>query len=530
MKRRFLKKIFIITMPLLFSFSLASCGKEPNNHTISIDDPIIPKYIVSFDTDGGNEIDKAIVEENKLLDKPNDPIKDKYTFLGWYLDDEIFDFNNPITKNITLKAKWRDDSVITLNRLFENHYYDIETNLESSYFNSPSSEFNNDIARFAFNLVSINLGDEIVQKFYHALDFSDIDLVKENGDSYQGVSYTIGKRNMGDYDLVAVSIRGMRYYKEWALNFDLGASGNHQDFNRCANIVYESLKNYFNKYNLNNNTKILISGYSRSGAISNILGDKLMRDTNKLVTDDNLYVYTFEAPMSIEKENAVAYPNVFNIINSADFVTYVAPEEYNFKRCGIDIDIYNSNIANIVKEFDNDYNISEFKANFGSSIKSYEKLYKELIKKLLSYKADPNSNTYLDDLNYEIDTREKYDANLSPTIQYLFRFVFNTNNETLNKMFNGLINLANNDTLKLIGLFTDSIKLHDFVASYLIEDNITYDDNELQGASDKIVGTILRNSSLLLFIYSNSNNLSNMPVMHSPLVNYILLDYYLKNN
>ena len=42
----------------------------------------------------------------ETVTEPTAPQSDEYKFLGWYLDDEKFDFSKPITKNIKLEAKW----------------------------------------------------------------------------------------------------------------------------------------------------------------------------------------------------------------------------------------------------------------------------------------------------------------------------------------------------------------------------------------------------------------------------------------
>lgn len=43
--------------------------------------------------------------------RPEDPTKQSYIFDGWYTDNETFlnewDFNAPITENLTLYAKWK---------------------------------------------------------------------------------------------------------------------------------------------------------------------------------------------------------------------------------------------------------------------------------------------------------------------------------------------------------------------------------------------------------------------------------------
>ena len=322
MKKKLLKS-FILTMPLLFA--LSACEEKPAENIENKDEiNVVTKYNVTFDSDGGNNVDSQELEENGLVTKPANPTKNKYTFLGWYLNDELFDFNTKINSNITLKAKWRSNSTVTLNRLDSDVTYDVETNFNANYFDQPSNVFSKDLARFSFNMSAINLGDDRVYNFFDALDFDNIFLIKQSDDSYQGVSYSFAHKKIGNDDLVAVSIRGMRYYEEWAGNFDMGKEGNHKNFDACAHIVYDSLKEYMKSYP--SSTKILISGYSRSAAISDIVADMIMKDTNQFVEDDNLYVYTFEAPKGLDINNAVAYPNVFNIINSADLVPYVAPD------------------------------------------------------------------------------------------------------------------------------------------------------------------------------------------------------------
>ena len=62
------------------------------------------KYTVRFENEG--EVKTYTVEKDGLVIEPNEPTKEGYVFLGWYLNDNKFDFNTPITKNIVLKAKF----------------------------------------------------------------------------------------------------------------------------------------------------------------------------------------------------------------------------------------------------------------------------------------------------------------------------------------------------------------------------------------------------------------------------------------
>lgn len=63
-------------------------------------------YTVIFDSVGGTWIKAQEVRINKQVVRPKDPILDGYTFKGWYLYDEEYDFDTLVTKDIVLVAKW----------------------------------------------------------------------------------------------------------------------------------------------------------------------------------------------------------------------------------------------------------------------------------------------------------------------------------------------------------------------------------------------------------------------------------------
>ena len=48
------------------------------------------------------------------ISNPYYPIREGYEFLGWYLNDELYEFNKSVTKNIKLTAKWQSDGTIDL--------------------------------------------------------------------------------------------------------------------------------------------------------------------------------------------------------------------------------------------------------------------------------------------------------------------------------------------------------------------------------------------------------------------------------
>ena len=70
-------------------------------------------YTVTFDSNGGTEIDPVKVPSGSTIEKPNEPLKEGYVFSGWFKDNETF--NDPfifgtdgdkISHDITLYAQW----------------------------------------------------------------------------------------------------------------------------------------------------------------------------------------------------------------------------------------------------------------------------------------------------------------------------------------------------------------------------------------------------------------------------------------
>lgn len=68
---------------------------------------IVVCYKVTFDADNGTVPNVETVEVNQTVAKPkNNPTKEGYTFVGWYNGNQPFYFDEPITTDTTLTAKW----------------------------------------------------------------------------------------------------------------------------------------------------------------------------------------------------------------------------------------------------------------------------------------------------------------------------------------------------------------------------------------------------------------------------------------
>lgn len=70
-------------------------------------------YTVTFNSNGGSNVDSQVVKSGECAIMPEDPEKDNFTFIGWYCSDgysEPYDFDAPVDSNITICAKWFDET------------------------------------------------------------------------------------------------------------------------------------------------------------------------------------------------------------------------------------------------------------------------------------------------------------------------------------------------------------------------------------------------------------------------------------
>lgn len=92
-------------------------------------------YNVIFTDNDGTKYHETTVKEGGVVLKPIDPKKEKFIFVGWYMDKETktpFDFITQIYEDITLYAKWKEleKSVFIGNDKYD--FYKIVNNIEWS--------------------------------------------------------------------------------------------------------------------------------------------------------------------------------------------------------------------------------------------------------------------------------------------------------------------------------------------------------------------------------------------------------------
>ena len=105
-------------------------GNNVLNHVWAAD-PVTPgtddvceiahNWVVTFDPNGGTPVPLAQeVEYGHTATEPAAPEKTGYTFDGWYLGDEKYDFSAAVEQNITLTAKWEKKTYKVVAKLYVN--------------------------------------------------------------------------------------------------------------------------------------------------------------------------------------------------------------------------------------------------------------------------------------------------------------------------------------------------------------------------------------------------------------------------
>ncbi len=72
---------------------------------------VLGKKKVTFETNGGTELDPVYVKKGERIQRPMTPVKSGAMFVGWYRDPDFklpWDFTrNKVSKSMTLYARWR---------------------------------------------------------------------------------------------------------------------------------------------------------------------------------------------------------------------------------------------------------------------------------------------------------------------------------------------------------------------------------------------------------------------------------------
>ena len=139
--------------------------------------------------------------------------------------------------------------------------------------------------------------------------------------------------------LIVVGIRGGNYKNEWQSNLTLNIEMRHQGFNQAATLVTDRILSYVGQHEFNHPLKVWIAGYSRAGAVTNLVAANL--NDSPMFTQDQIYAYTFAAPRPVCNNSTPTsliegYENIFNVVGASDFIPQFVPAEWGYGHYGID--------------------------------------------------------------------------------------------------------------------------------------------------------------------------------------------------
>ena len=106
MKKRILSILLLCCMVLTLLPTTAFAADES---------PAVTNVTVTFDSDGGSAVAPQQVLQGQKVQRPADPIKDGYTFIGWYNKADLqcinlpeWNFDYPVFENMELVAQWME--------------------------------------------------------------------------------------------------------------------------------------------------------------------------------------------------------------------------------------------------------------------------------------------------------------------------------------------------------------------------------------------------------------------------------------
>jgi uncharacterized repeat protein (TIGR02543 family) len=74
----------------------------------------VTQYIITFDSHDGSTVQVITANEGTAVNKPVDPAREGYTFLGWFdaaTGEVLYSWPHTLTANVTMHARWQDKSL-----------------------------------------------------------------------------------------------------------------------------------------------------------------------------------------------------------------------------------------------------------------------------------------------------------------------------------------------------------------------------------------------------------------------------------
>ena len=159
------------------------------------------------------------------------------------------------------------------------------------------------------------------------LGYTDILILHSTGGDRIGM--TIASRLFGEELQIAVVFQGTSG-DEWYSNFEIGYTAEHSGFSKAADYAELRLGDYVFTHAIGREPSFFLTGYSRGGAVANILAKRLC-DRYGL---EQVCAYTFASPATTISRRTNRYGTIFNLTRSEDFFTRVPLRSWGYTHYG----------------------------------------------------------------------------------------------------------------------------------------------------------------------------------------------------
>lgn len=473
------------------------------------------EYDINFLDGKGEVFNHQAIKAGKMAARPSgtpaqDPAETTdIRFNGWK-----FDFALPLHEDYQVLGSWSDKVAKEVTyTLLESSYFegslDLVFHFQDDLFLESASEYNPALAKASYGLSSATFDKAHMSDFYEGLGFDNV-IFSANFDTpiTTSIGYAIAHKEIDGADLIAVAIRGHKYKQEWANNFVVGDSGDHAGFLDAANQLIAAVGNYVEKNYKDKTLKYWVSGYSRAGAVANVAVNNMLKDPSGLYDQDNVYAYTFEAPRGVAKGNVVECPNLFNVVNDADLIARLLPEEYGLTRAGVDKPLLPEDIDAVLQAVKKDFSIGTFTPT--STYATEPALPTALLDSLLTYGTEEHAKWLADCEAWEnaykewqeggetgdapvkpempntvkasLFNREMYVDNYQAHIAYILEIGFGLKSSTLEALLTDIKAKAEGGIFSILAIISDGQALYDYLKPFLDMDGYAYDPDRTLAA------------------------------------------------
>ncbi len=216
----------------------------------------------------------------------------------------------------------------------------IDTVITEDIFYQDSTEYHSNIAEIAVALSSASYNGKRESGYYINSAYRQLGFTSDNIEIYgypsDDYSFSFASQKIGQTTLLTVTLKGNSgkndFYSQINKDFsqpfmnDMTNPDYYDFYIRVKNSLDEYISNHSEILNSaqDGKLKVLVSGHSIGGAGASLLGAELNSDDSILkLSQNDIFVYTFGCPNVYDTLSDNICPNIVNIINENDFVTFM---------------------------------------------------------------------------------------------------------------------------------------------------------------------------------------------------------------